>query len=82
MPKELTQAELSRVTAKFAERIIRIGSADLIGLARVLWADPDWLRKVSAGRESEFLHCDPDCGDACIQMVMKQKPAFCARWAP
>ena len=82
MPKELTQAELSRVTAKFAERIIRIGSADLIGLARVLWADPDWLRKVSAGRESEILHCDPDCGDACIQMVMKQKPAFCTRWAP
>jgi 2,4-dienoyl-CoA reductase (NADPH2) len=69
-------------TGELAERIIRNGSADLIGLARVLWADPDWLRKVSAGRESEILHCDPDCGDACIQMVMKKKPAFCARWAP
>lgn len=69
-------------TGELAERIISTGSADLIGLARVLWADPDWLRKVSAGRESEILHCDPDCGDACIQMVMKKKPAFCTRWAP
>ena len=82
LPKELTQAELSRVTGRFAERIIRIGSADLIGLARVLWADPDRLRKLSAGRESEILHCDPDGGDAGIQMVMKKKPAFCTRWAP
>jgi NADPH2 dehydrogenase len=69
-------------TGELAERILRTGAADLIGLARVLWADPDWVRKVSAGRESEILHCDPDCGDACIQMVMKKKPAFCTRWSP
>lgn len=67
-------------TGELAEHILRTGAADLIGLARVLWADPDWVRKVSEGRENEILHCDPACGDACIQMVMKKKPAFCTRW--
>jgi 2,4-dienoyl-CoA reductase (NADPH2) len=69
-------------TGELAERILQSGAADLVGLARVLWADPDWVRKVSAGRESDILHCDPACGDACIQMVMKKKPAFCTRWSP
>jgi 2,4-dienoyl-CoA reductase (NADPH2) len=69
-------------TGELAERILRDGDADLIGLARVLWADPDWVRKVSAGRERDILHCDPGCGDACIQMVIKKKPAFCTRWPP
>jgi 2,4-dienoyl-CoA reductase (NADPH2) len=69
-------------TGGLAERVIREGAADLVGLARVLWADPDWVRKVSENRESEIVHCDPACGDACIQMVMKKKPAFCTRWTP
>jgi 2,4-dienoyl-CoA reductase (NADPH2) len=69
-------------TGELAERILISGAADLVGLARVLWADPDWVRKVSEGHESEILHCDPGCGDACIQMVMKKKPAFCKRWPP
>jgi 2,4-dienoyl-CoA reductase (NADPH2) len=69
-------------TGELAERILGDGDADLIGLARVLWADPDWVRKVSAGRERDILHCDPGCGDACIQMVIKKKPAFCTRWPP
>lgn len=69
-------------TGELAERIIATGAADLVGLARVLWTDPDWVRKVSEGRETEIVHCDPACGDACIQMVMKKKPAFCTRWSP
>lgn len=69
-------------TGKLAERVLSAQAADLIGLGRVLWADPDWVRKVSENRESEILHCDPACGDACIQMVMKKKPAFCVRWSP
>jgi NADPH2 dehydrogenase len=69
-------------TGELAERILRVETADLVGLARVLWTDPDWVRKVAGGRESEILHCDPACGDACIQMVMKKKPAFCTRWPP
>ncbi|MGD9250456.1 MAG: NADH:flavin oxidoreductase [Desulfobacterales bacterium] len=67
-------------TGAFAERAIAEGKTDLIGLARVLWADPEWLQKVRDGREAEIVHCDPDCGDACMQMVMKGRPAFCVAW--
>lgn len=67
-------------TGTLAEQIIVEGRADLIGLARVLWADPEWPRKVKAGKESEILHCDPSCGDACTQMVVKGRPALCVRW--
>jgi 2,4-dienoyl-CoA reductase (NADPH2) len=63
-----------------AEEIIRKGKADMIGLARVLWADPQWPEKVRQGQEDKIIHCDSECGDACIQMVMKKKPAFCVRW--
>jgi 2,4-dienoyl-CoA reductase (NADPH2) len=69
-------------TGDFADRAIAEGKTDLIGLARVLWADPDWPRKVLDKREADILHCDPECGDACIQMVMKNRPAFCVQWPP
>ncbi len=62
-----------------AEEILVQEKADLIGLARVLWADPAWPKKVKTGRESEIIHCDPDC-DTCMQLVMRGKPAFCVRW--
>jgi 2,4-dienoyl-CoA reductase (NADPH2) len=67
-------------TGAFAEQAIADGRTDLIGLARVLWADPDWPHKVREGREDAIVHCDPDCGDACMQMVMKGRPAFCVAW--
>lgn len=67
-------------TGAFTDRAIADGKTDLIGLARVLWADPQWPHKVRDGREHEILHCTPDCGDACMQMVMQGKPAFCVRW--
>ncbi|UCG13329.1 MAG: NADH:flavin oxidoreductase [Deltaproteobacteria bacterium] len=66
-------------TGALAEQVIGSGQADLIGLARVLWTDPEWPAKVKQGRESEILHCDPEC-DTCMQLVMKGKPAFCVRW--
>jgi 2,4-dienoyl-CoA reductase (NADPH2) len=66
-------------TGELAEGIIAKGQADLIGLARVLWADPQWPQKVKQGREDEILHCDPAC-DTCMQLVIKGKPAFCVRW--
>ena len=65
-----------------AEAALSAGQADLIGLARVLWADPLWPQKVQAGREEDIVHCSPDCGDACMQMVMKGRPALCTRWSP
>lgn len=66
-------------TGALAESILTQGRADLIGLARVLWADPDWPEKVRQGRKKEIIHCEPGC-DACMQLVMKGKPALCVRW--
>ncbi len=67
-------------TGSLAERILEEKKADLIGLARVLWADPEWPEKVRQGRENDIIHCDPHCGNVCMKLVMKRKPAFCARW--
>jgi NADPH2 dehydrogenase len=67
-------------TGAFAERAIAAGKTDLIGLARVLWADPQWPQKVQGGREAEIRHCNPDCGDACMQMILKGRPAICVAW--
>ncbi len=69
-------------TGGFADQAISEGKTDLIGLARVLWADPQWPKKVRDGQEADIVHCDPDCGDACMQMVMKGRPAFCVAWSP
>jgi len=63
------------------DRAIAEGKTDLIGLARVLWADPQWPQKVRNGQDAEIVHCNPDCGDACMQMVMKGRPAICVAWA-
>jgi NADPH2 dehydrogenase len=67
-------------TGALAEQAISEGKTDLIGLARVLWADPEWPKKVYDGRDGDIIHCNPDCGDACTQMVMKGRPAFCVAW--
>jgi len=69
-------------TGEFADRAISEAKTDLIGLARVLWADPQWPKKVRDGQEADIIHCDPDCGDACMQMVTKGRPAFCVAWQP
>jgi 2,4-dienoyl-CoA reductase (NADPH2) len=66
-------------TGALAEQILARGDADLLGLARVLWADPEWPRKVQQGREEEIIACEADC-DTCMQLVLRGKPAFCVRW--
>ncbi|AOV97590.1 NADH:flavin oxidoreductase [Edwardsiella hoshinae] len=40
-----------------AERILRDGDADLIGLGRTLWADPDFPRKVLQGHPEDIMRC-------------------------
>ena len=63
-----------------AEKILEADTADLIGLARVLLADPLWPKKV-AGRISEPINrCEPTCM-LCMKRVMSGKPAFCSQWA-
>ncbi len=67
-------------TGALADRAIAEGRTDLIGLARVLWADPQWPLKVRNDRGADILRCNPECGDACMHMVMKGRPAFCVAW--
>lgn len=69
-------------SGNIAENILDTGKADLLGLARILWADPEWPQKIREGREENIIHCDPGCKDVCMQLVMKQKPAFCPQWNP
>lgn len=62
-----------------AERIIQDGSADLIGLARVLLADPLWPQKAQGSVPEPIVPCEPSCS-LCMQRIMKGKPALCSQW--
>ena len=66
-------------TPALAESVLKEQKADLIGLARMLWVDPQWPQKAREGRDRSILKCSPKC-DACLQLVMQGKPAFCPRW--
>ena len=66
-------------TPKRAESILEGKQADLIGLARPLWVDPDWVRKARRGEDGRILKCSPKC-NACMELVMRGQPAFCPRW--
>lgn len=74
----ITAGRLSSGT--LAESVIVEGKADLIGLARVLWADPEWPSKIKEGRENEIIQCEPDCDETCTKLVTRGKTAFCVRW--
>ena len=65
-------------TGALADRVIELEQADLVGLARVLWTDPEWPEKVKQGKESEIIHCD-SC-DVCMQMVMQGEFVYCVQW--
>jgi len=64
---------------EFAEKVIREGEADLIGLARILLADPLWPRKARGGSEEPVNPCEPACS-FCMKRVMSGRPAYCVRW--
>ena len=66
-------------TPESAEKVLQEGTADLIGLARVLFADPSWPKKAAGENDKPIVKCLPTC-NLCMEMVMKGKPAFCARW--
>jgi len=63
-----------------AESILTNKKADLIGLARMLWVDPEWPKKARKGDDRSILKCSPKC-DACLQLVMQGKPAYCPKWS-
>jgi 2,4-dienoyl-CoA reductase (NADPH2) len=73
----ITAGRLS--TPRRAESILKEKKADLIGLARMLWVDPEWPKKARKGLDRSIRKCSPKC-NACFQLVMQGKPAICPRW--
>ena len=66
-------------TPDLAESILAEGRADLIGLARVLLADPLWPTKAREGRADEIIPCEAACS-LCFKRVASGKEVFCSQW--
>ena len=62
-----------------AESLLADGAADLIGLARVLLADPLWPKKALGQINAPIVQCQPSCS-FCLNKVMKGEPVFCSQW--
>jgi 2,4-dienoyl-CoA reductase-like NADH-dependent reductase (Old Yellow Enzyme family) len=67
-------------TPEFASTVIQEGRADMVGLARVLFADPLWPRKALGEIDDPIVTCEPTCS-LCMKRIMSGKPAICSQWA-
>jgi len=63
-----------------AAKVIEENVADLVGLARVMFADPLWPKKAKGEIKAPIVRCEPTCS-LCMNRVMKGKPAFCSQWS-
>ena len=61
-----------------AERLLATGQADLVGMARQLLSDPDWVRKVEQEREHEIVRCIY-C-NVCKQLDENFREVHCFLW--
>lgn len=61
-----------------AESALQQGHCDLVGMARGLLADPDWPKKVAAGREAEVHACKYN--NVCEALDRKHLPVRCQLW--
>lgn len=61
-----------------AEKILEDGRADIIGMARTLWADPDWPKKAWAGKADEIVKCAA-CG-YCSESDERYETVTCIEW--
>lgn len=59
-----------------AERVLRDGQADLVGLGRALIADPDWALKVREGRAEDVRQC-VFCNQYTMGNLYKGLPVGC-----
>ncbi|HYO63046.1 MAG TPA: hypothetical protein VER08_05250, partial [Pyrinomonadaceae bacterium] len=60
------------------EGILQRGEADIVGLARQALADPDWFRKVLAGRGAEVRRCTYT--NYCEALDQSHKQVTCKLW--
>jgi dimethylglycine catabolism A len=61
-----------------AERLLQDGRADIIGMARQLLSDPDWVRKVEQNRPEKIIRCIY-C-NVCKQLDENFKTVTCFLW--
>ncbi|WP_341913275.1 NADH:flavin oxidoreductase [Ferrovibrio terrae] len=61
-----------------AERLLQTGQADMIGMARQLLADPDWVKKVEQKRGDQIVRCIY-C-NVCKQLDENFKEVTCFLW--
>ncbi len=61
-----------------AEQLLVEGKADMIGMARQLLSDPDWVRKVAEGRPEKIIRCIY-C-NVCKQLDENFKLVTCFLW--
>ena len=65
-------------TFEQAEEILRLGQADVVGMARQALADPDWFVKVRIGRGSEVRRCTYT--NYCEALDQAHRPVTCKLW--
>jgi 2,4-dienoyl-CoA reductase (NADPH2) len=59
-----------------AEELLREGVSDLVGVARGLIADPEFVNKAKAGRTDEIRRCVA-CNQRCFDHVFQLRPVGC-----
>ena len=63
---------------RLAERALATGMADLIGAARQSLADPDWFRKLRAGRGAAVVRCEYT--NYCEALDQQHREVTCKLW--
>lgn len=63
-------------TPAMAERVLELGHADMVSMARPFLADPEFVQKAQQGREDEINTCI-GCNQACLDHVFKGQRATC-----
>src|SRR5689334_12427591 len=65
-------------TFEQAKEILRLGQADIVGMARQALADPDWFVKVRLGRGDDVRRCTYT--NYCEALDQAHRPVTCKLW--
>jgi len=66
-------------TPELEEGILNQKKGYLIGLARFLFVDTQWVKKANVEPDEKIKCCIPDCC-ICMEAVMNMEPAICPLW--
>lgn len=62
-----------------AETLLSEEKADIVGLGRALFVDPEWVSKARK-RPTDIRDCPAGCLD-CFRAVLEGRPAWCPQWS-